>query len=101
VAPWVASHVVGKVRVVRLPASGRAPARDAPEGLIQAMAYGALVADLAGDILGLAGFTSMEFALSHGTFAITRQPSGDFVAVTTTGPPVDAADARPTAGLRE
>ena len=51
--------------------------------LIEAVAYASLLAETAGDLMGVeGGFTSIEIDLSNGVCVIGREPSGDLIAMT-------------------
>jgi hypothetical protein len=84
--------------LLRISADGVAVLRGAPaeaQQLAEVAAYAAQMADVVGDLLLGSGFDLLEVALTSGTFAISRQPNGDLLAVKG-GPSADPAVVRAT-----
>ena len=83
---------------LRISASGILLGGDAPPELIDGVAYAALLADTAGDLMGVDAFASIEITLSNGSCVIARDPGGDLIALTG-GPGIAAAEIRRALGL--
>jgi hypothetical protein len=84
--------------LLRISSDGVAVLRGSPaeaQQLAEVAAYAAQMADVVGDLLLGSGFDLLEVALASGTFAISRQPNGDLLAVKG-GPSADPATVRAT-----
>ncbi len=58
---------------------------DAPPDLIDSVAYAALLAGTAGELIGVQPLVCFELVLSNGVCVVGREPGGNLVAMT--GPP--------------
>ncbi len=76
--------------------SPRAPFRISPGGilidgsaapeLIESVAYAALLAETAGELMGVGAFTTIEIMLSTGACVVARDPGGDLLSMTGSRP---------------
>jgi hypothetical protein len=84
---------------LRISADGVLLAGDGPPELIEGVAYAALLAETAGELMGVEALASIEVTLSSGCCVIARHPDGELLAMTGARP-TDIPELKRAMGLR-